>query len=89
MRCMDFSQNMIIRWWKEYRLLPKYVDKEKFMCDKCPSVFVQKHWLKTHNDNVHHYYEKSGEYTSVYKDHFCVLIVAQNPLFRMPHWDNS
>ena len=33
--------------------LPNYVDKEKFMCDECPSVFMQKHQLKTHNDNVH------------------------------------
>ena len=30
-----------------------YVDQEKLMCDECPSVFIQKHQLKTHNDNVH------------------------------------
>ena len=34
-------------------LPPEYVDKEKFMCDECPSVFMQKHRLKTHKDNVH------------------------------------
>ena len=30
-----------------------YVDKENLMCDECQSVFMQKHQLKTHNDNEH------------------------------------
>ena len=31
----------------------EYIDKEKFMCDKCPGIFLERHKLHTHKTNVH------------------------------------
>ena len=32
---------------------PEYIDKEQFMCDQCPNVFMSKQRLTTHKWSVH------------------------------------
>ena len=34
-------------------LPPEYEDKEKFICDECPKIFLEKHRLATHKSWVH------------------------------------
>jgi hypothetical protein len=32
---------------------PEYIGKEQFMCEECPSIFMEKHRLNTHKKSVH------------------------------------
>ena len=34
-------------------LPPEFVDKELFMCEECPSIFIEKHTLNTHKYSAH------------------------------------
>ena len=34
-------------------LPPEYEDKEKFICDECPNIFLEKHRLRVHKSWVH------------------------------------
>ena len=34
-------------------LPPEFVDKELFMCEECPSIFIEKHTLNTHKYHAH------------------------------------
>merc|ERR1712228_118364 len=34
-------------------LPPEYNDMEKFICDECPTVFLEKHRLKSHKRHKH------------------------------------
>ena len=32
---------------------PEYIDKEQFICEDCPNIFMEKHSLHSHKYNVH------------------------------------
>ena len=34
-------------------LPPEYMDKEKFMCEECPAIFLEKRKLCSHKMNFH------------------------------------
>ena len=49
------AENIYIKHYqsKHGGIPPEYIDKEKFMCDKCPGIFLERHKLHTHKTNVH------------------------------------
>ena len=57
-------------------LPPEYEDKEKFICDECPNIFLEKHRLNTHKSWVHSNRPKKKH--KVVKCKFCSKKYSQN-----------
>jgi uncharacterized C2H2 Zn-finger protein len=54
------NENLSLTSEETHKNLPsKYIDKENFMCDKCPKVFITKNQIQKHVTRFHMKEEKS------------------------------
>ena len=52
-----YAPNIYIQHYQKQHggLPPEYNDKEKFVCKKCPNIYINLNALKSHDKNVHSY----------------------------------
>ena len=56
------NENLSLKPEETHENLPsKYIDKENFMCDKCPNVFSSENQIQKHMNRAHMKEEKYQE----------------------------